>query len=334
MKKIFALLLVAALAAGLVSTTAVAQENSGLKLGLSITTSVDSSRDAGDSDGLAQVDSDAVAVLVDANGVIVNVAIDSAQTKMPFTAQGKLGENFPTQPKTKTEKGAEYGMAAVSTVGEWDQQIAALRLYLIGKTAEQVQGIALDDSTHPTDADLTAGCTMAIGSYISGVLKAIESAQPCGASATDLLGIGIVTNASRSVDSMDGANGLCEAYSYYAAATVNADGAVTACYIDSTQGSVKFDETGKITTDLNAAVTTKQESGDAYGMKAASSIGREWYEQANAFAAYVIGKTASQIESIAVDEETKPADADLVASVTVSVGEFQGAVIKAVSTAK
>ena len=334
MKKIVSLLLVAALAVGLGSTAAVAQETTGLKLGFSILTSLNSSRDAGDSDGLAQVESDAVAVLVDANGVIVNVAIDSVQSKMPFTAQGQLGANFPTQPKTKTELGTEYGMSAVSKVGEWDQQIAALRLYLIGKTAEQVQGIALDDSTRPTGADLTAGCTMAIGSYINGVLKAIELAQPCGASATDQLGVGIVTDTGRSVDSMDGASGLCEAYSYYAAVAVNADGAVTACFIDSTQGAVKFDATGTITTDLNAAVTTKQESGDAYGMKAASSIGREWYEQANAFAAYVLGKTVAEIEGIAVDAEAVPTGADLVASVTVSVGEFQGAVIKAVSVAK
>ena len=334
MKKFFALLLVAALAAGLGSTAAVAQENAGLKLGFSIVTSLNSSRDAGDSDGLAQVESDAVAVLVDANGVIVNVAIDSVQAKMPFTAQGKLGANFPAQPKTKTELGTEYGMSAVSAVGEWDQQIAALRQYLIGKTAEQVQGIALDDSTRPTGADLTAGCTMAIGSYINGVLKAIELAQPCGASAADRLGVGIVTDTSLSVDSMDGASGLCEAYSNYAATTVNADGAVTACVIDSTQGVVKFDETGKITTDLSAAVTTKQEIGDAYGMKAASAIGLEWYEQANAFSAYVLGKTAAQIEGIAVDAETVPTGADLVASVTIPVGEFQDAVIKAVSVAK
>ena len=335
MKKTIALCLALTLALTFSMVSASAEQASGVKLGVSIQTTLTNSSDASaDAEGLAQIDTDVVAVLVDANGVILDAYIDSLQSKLPFTAQGKLGANFPTAFQTKIEMGDAYGMAAVSKIGDWDKQIEAFRAYVIGKTAEQVQGIAVDASTRPTGADLTAGCTMAIGSYMSGVVNAIAKAVPTKAAATDKLGLGILSNADRSADAADGTDGVCEAYTYYAAVTVGDTGAVTDCVLDSTQGSVKFDATGKITTDLTAAVPTKVELGDSYGMKKASAIGKEWYEQANAFAAYVIGKTAADIDGIALAEDGKPSGADLTASVTIPAGDFKGTVLKAVSNAK
>ena len=41
-------------------------------------------------------------------------------------------------------------------------------------------------------------------------------------------------------------------------------------------------------------------------MKKASGIGKEWNEQAAAFAKYVEGKTANEIAAIAVDESKHP----------------------------
>ena len=334
MKKAIALLLTLALSLSIGMLSASAEQGAGLKLGLYINTTLSQSSDAADTDGNAQVDSDAAAVLVDANGKIVDLDIDAMQTKMPFTSTGKLGENFPTAPKTKRELGNDYGMAAVSKIGDWDKQIEAFRVYAIGKTAAEVTGIAVDDSTRPTGADLTAGCTMAIGSYIDVVASAIGNAQPVNTAATDKVGLGITTSTDRSADAADGQDGQCEAYTYYAAVTVNADGIVTACRIDSTIGTVTFDATGKITADVTARIATKQELGDAYNMKSASSIGKEWNEQANAFADYVVGKTAAEIDGIAVDESTKPTGADLTASVTVPVGPFKAAVLKAIANAR
>ena len=46
-------------------------------------------------------------------------------------------------------------------------------------------------------------------------------------------------------------------------------------------------------------------------------------EQAQALADYVVGKTADEVLGIAVDEATKPAEADLASSVTISIGGFQ-----------
>ena len=55
----------------------------------------------------------------------------------------------------------------------------------------------------------------------------------------------------------------------------------------------------------------------------------EWDAQAAAFASYVTGKTVSEVAGIAVDETTKPTDADLVSSVTIKIGGFQELIAKA-----
>ena len=64
-------------------------------------------------------------------------------------------------------------------------------------------------------------------------------------------------------------------------------------------------------------------------MKKASSIGKEWNEQAAAFSAYVTGKTADEVSSIAVSESPSAGDADLTASVTIGIGDFQSLIAKA-----
>lgn len=334
MKKMLILILTAAIMLSSNLVIASAEGAAGFKLGLDINTKISSSKDAGDADGLAQVDSDVVAVLVDADGKIVDAYIDAVQTKMPFTVEGKLGANFPSEPKTKIELGNDYGMSAVSKIGDWDRQIAAFRAYIIGKTVGEVQGIAVDDATKPTGADLTASCTMSVGDYISGVVAAMGKATACSAAAGDKLGLAILTETDGSKDAMDGADGLCQAYSDYAVVTVNTQGAVTACLLDSTKGNVNFSTAGKITSDLTARTSTLQELGDGYGMKAASPIGKEWFEQANALAAYAVGKTADEIGAIALDQSGKATDADLVASVTISLGTLKPVLLKAVQNAQ
>ena len=64
-------------------------------------------------------------------------------------------------------------------------------------------------------------------------------------------------------------------------------------------------------------------------MKTASGIGKEWNEQAAAFCEYVTGKTVEEVTGIALTEKGAPADEDLAASVTVSVGDFLTLIEKA-----
>ncbi len=82
--------------------------------------------------------------------------------------------------------------------------------------------------------------------------------------------------------------------------------AITSCVIDAVQAQVSFDGQGQLLTDLSAPVPSKNDRGADYGMGAVSSIGKEWNEQAAAFAAYVTGKTLDEVAGIAVDEATSP----------------------------
>ncbi|MFQ9916116.1 MAG: hypothetical protein ACLRWQ_06755 [Flavonifractor plautii] len=100
--------------------------------------------------------------------------------------------------------------------------------------------------------------------------------------------------------------------------------------IDAVQANVNFNAAGTISTDLSAAQPSKNELGADYGMGKVSSIGKEWDEQAAAFASYVTGKTVAEATGIAPSrEEGNAGDADLAASVTIGVGDFLTLVEKA-----
>lgn len=302
------------------------------KTGLAVVTSVGKSADAGEKDGLAEIDSTVVAVLVGEDGKILDCKIDTAQTKINFSKEGKLVTDAATVFKTKQELGKEYGMGAKSGIGkEWNEQADAFAAYVIGKTVDEVKGIALNEEGVATGADLTSSVTIHIGDFVAAIDKAVANAQTLGAVSTDKLGIAVYTDMGQSKDASADGDGLAQAYSYYTAVTSDAAGKITSCLIDASQGNVNFDAKGVITTDLKAAPQTKQELKDAYGMKAKSGIGKEWYEQANAFAAYVTGKTVDEVKGIAVNEEGLATGADLVSSVTVHVTQFIDVVDKAVA---
>lgn len=308
-------------------------EKGGYRTGLAVVSSLASSKEAKDGEGAAQVDSVAAAVVVDEEGKIVSCYLDTAQTKMSFTAEGKVVKKDDFQ--TKKELKDDYGMKAASSIGkEWYEQAQAIEEYVIGKTAKEVAGIPVDDSTKTTDVDLLAGATMKIGNYKQAIVEATENAKAVGSKEGDKLGLGIITNMDSSKDAEADKEGQCQAYSVYVAVTTDKDGKITTAVIDSTQGTVKFDAKGAITSDLTAGVKTKRQIGDDYGMKKASSIGKEWYEQAASMEEYLVGKTAKEVTGIAVDDSGKATDPDLLAGVTMSVNGYQATAVKAVENAR
>lgn len=306
-----------------------------VKTGLAVVTSVEKSKDAtADAEGLGQSDSVVVAVTVDKDGKVVKAAIDTAQTKINFSTEGKVTSDLTAAYKSKQELKEEYGMSKASTLGkEWYEQANVLADYFVGKTAEEIKAIPTDDAGVTTDADLVSSVTIKINDYKEAAEKAIANAQDLGATADDELGLGVNTTIAKSKDAAADAEGQTQAYSIYTATTFDADGKITSNIIDASQATVKFDATGKITTDLTAPVKTKIELGDEYGMKKASQIGKEWFEQSASFSEYVLGKTAEEVSAIAA-EEGKATDADLVSSVTVAIDEFQLVIEKAAATAK
>ncbi|MDO5550217.1 MAG: FMN-binding protein [Lachnospiraceae bacterium] len=305
----------------------------GLRTGMAVVHSMEKSKDAGESEGTAEVDAVVAAVVIDNEGRILSCKLDMAQSVMYFTSEGKVvwKEEF----QTKKELGDSYGMKAASGIGkEWYEQAEAFENYVIGKTAKEVAGIAVGENGKTTDADLSVGMTVAIGDYQKAVVEAVRNAVEIGTQEGDQLGLGIVTNMENSTDASADGDGQCQAYSIFAAVTTDAEGVITGSIIDASQGTVTFDGSGVITSDLEADVKTKKELGDSYGMKKASQIGKEWYEQADAFSEYIAGKTVDEVTGIAVGEDGKATDADLTASVTVGISDFQTAVAKAVADAE
>ena len=301
-----------------------------VKTGLSMVTTVGGSKDASaESDGKAETNISLVAVTVGDDGVIDDCVIDMVQAKIGFNAAGELTTDAAATFLSKNELGEAYGMKAASSIGkEWNEQAAAMADYAVGKTVEEIKGIAVNENGAPADADLAASVTLSIGGFIAGIEDAVSKAEHLGAKAGDRLALTSATNMAKSKNASAENDGLAQTYATVAAVTLNGD-TVTSCYIDAVQANVNFGMDGVITSDLTAQQPSKNELGDDYGMKAASSIGKEWYEQAAAFAAYVTGKTVDEIAAIAVDDHTSPGEADLAVSVTIGIGDFQELIAKA-----
>ena len=301
-----------------------------VKTGLAVQGSLSSSKPAADGeDGLAQADINIAAVTVNGDGVIESCVIDAVQIKMNFDAAGSITTDLTAPVLSKVERGDEYGMATASAIGkEWYQQAQALADYVEGKTLEEVLGIAVDESTKPTDADLASSVTISIGSYLDMIGMAYNNAVHLGAQSGDELSIAQETSIGDSTSATADALGAMSGTVNVSAVTTNG-GVITSCVIDAIQPKVEFDTTGAITTDLTGSVSSKNTLGADYGMGKASAIGKEWNEQAAAFAAYTVGKTADAVTGIAVSETGGAADADLAASCSISIGGFQSVVAKA-----
>lgn len=318
------------------AATAPVPENPGetsgepVKTGFYLGTRVSGSKNAADGeDGIGQADIDLVAVTVTDDGVIDSCVIDSIQSKVTFDAAGTITADLTAPVPTKNELGSDYGMGKYSPIGkEWNEQAQALADYVVGKTVEEIQGIAVTEEGKAADADLAASVTVTIAGYLDAIQQAVANATHLGARQGDRLVLTTSTNIADSKDAAADADGLAQTYATVAAVTMNGD-VITSCYIDAVQAKVNFDTAGVITTDLTAAQPSKNQLGDDYGMRKASSIGKEWYEQAAAFCTYVTGKTLDQVAGIAVNEKGAAADADLAASVTLSLGEFQTLIAKA-----
>lgn len=174
------------------------------------------------------------------------------------------------------------------------------------------------------------------------VLMSVSVLAGCTPKAVETkTGLASITSLAKSKDvsTKDGApvNGVGQADTIMAAVTVGDDGKVITCKIDFVIAKVNFDATGKVTTDKASEVKTKRELGDAYGMKAASSIKKEWYEQADAIEKWMIGKTIEQIKAMktaTVEGKLLTDEADLKTSATIGIKDYRDVVVKAIENAK
>ena len=313
-----------------IETTAPAPTVEGaVKTGVAIVASAGESKDAGDADGEAKYDVSVVAVTVDDNGVIQSCIIDSIGTSVLFDVSGAIVSDLTAPIATKNELGDAYNMKLYGgAVAEWYEQAAALASFACGKTVEELKAGAVDETGHAVDADLATTATIYLGGYVSAIENAVFNAQHLGAQAGDELKLAIIPSVGSS-KAADAENAGLAQLDVDAVALTLSNGVITSAQIDSVQGKVNFDTTGAITGGTDGIFATKNLLGEQYGMVAWGGAIAEWNAQAASFCSYITGKTADEVAGIAIDEGTKPTEADLNTSVTIAIGGFQALIAKA-----
>ena len=265
-----------------------------LKLGLGVSIS-GSATDAADTAGNDQLTVTAAAVLVDDAGKIVKAFIDCADSKVGHTADGKavVTESF----KTKYELGNGYNMVAYGgATKEWFEQADAFCALIVGKTAAEVKALVAEDAKGTADVQ-AAGCTIYVSDFAKAVEKAVANAVVSNATANDTLKLGVATSQT-ATDATAEAKGSNKLETYLFAAAVNAEGKIVAASSDCIEATFEFDATGKTAFDASAQILSKKEKGANYGMVAYGGATKEWFEQAAAFDAACLGKTASEVAGL------------------------------------
>ena len=337
MKKIFATMLAGVMVIGLAGCkngTSNGGSDAAYKLGMGVTTSIGSS-----SAGNAQVDATVATVVTDADGKIVSCIIDVAQNKMAITDGEVPADAASMTFKTKKEKKEEYNMRGASPIGkEWYEQAEAFEEYVVGKTAAEVAAIPVEtlENGHvvTTDETLLAGCTMSIADFIDATVKACNDDSAADFKGDATLKLACTTSVdSKTASAADGEDGVAAMYTSFAAVAVDKDGKVAAVCYDEVQPKVTFDAAGEITSDASAEIKTKREKKDEYGMRGVSGIGKEWFEQNQAFEDFITGKTSAEISAIPTETQDNghvvTTDETLLAGCTMSVGGMIETVVKA-----
>ena len=283
----------------------------------------------GEGDGSAAVKLFAAAVVLGPDGKLESCRIDEAECKASFDKTGAVAE-LTEEFSTKMQLGEDYGMKAASGIDkEWYEQIGFLEEQLKGKTLEEVKAVPVDDQGYLTDETLLAGCTVKADRYLRGVAAAMEAAEELTGDPTGELSLGITVKAKDSYGASEDGDGKVTFSANAAAVMMGKDGKIADCRVDAIETGFTVTAEG-VPSGAEGETKSKKALGDSYGMKSASGIGKEWYEQAKCFEEYVKNKTPFEVSTIAADEESYPVDADLSAVCTMKIGDFKDAFAKAV----
>ena len=294
--------------------------------------------------GTAQIDATVATVVTDANGKIVSCYLDVAQTKIS-TENGELGDVAAVDLRTKQEKGDDYNMVAYGgAISEWYAQADFFAQQVIGMTGDEVAAIetVAKDEHHTVakDEKILAGCTMDITAFQEAIAKACKDEYAKEFTAKSFkLGLGTVTSVDASSASASAdADGAANMYSHFAAVAVDENGKILADLIDAIQPKISFNTAGEESA-FNFTDTKKYLKFD-YNMVAYGNSVGEWFEETKAFEDYIVGKDAAGVTGMptVVNESghhvVTEADADLLASCTISVDTFQESIAKACNNAR
>ena len=187
-------------------------------------------------------------------------------------------------------------------------------------TPEQASMLETDKDGKAADADLLSGCTIRVDQYRDAVAKACTNASALGAAKGDRVSLGVeAENASSDITATDDKDVNAEVDLTVVALTLDADGRVTSAIGDMAEPALTIAADGGVTAP--DTVRSKLELGDSYGMRNASSLGKEWYEHSEGYCSYLKGKTEEEVADIPADGS----DADLAALCTISIDALQKA---------
>ena len=148
-------------------------------------------------------------------------------------------------------------------------------------------------------------------------------------------GLAVFTSVSDSTSATSEADGAIKYDITIAAVTVSDEGVILNCSIDSVPATVKIASNGAIVSDLSAAILTKNEMGENYGMVAWGGAKAEWDAQVAALCNFAIGKTVKELKEGAVSESGyAPDGSDLASSASIYLGGYVSAIEAAVNNAQ
>lgn len=143
-------------------------------------------------------------------------------------------------------------------------------------------------------------------------------------------GAGVYVSAPTATDATEDKDGSGKVDVTVAAVTVDANGKIVACALDTASNTVNFTADGKAI--AVESFKTKYEQGDAYKMVEYGGAAKEWYAQADAFETVVKGKTLAEVKALVADAN-KGNDEVVAAGCTIMIHEFVGAIEKAYNAA-
>ena len=130
------------------------------------------------------------------------------------------------------------------------------------------------------------------------------------------VGVGSYTTTADSSPSVEGENGKGVVSTTYATVIFDENNIIQKVYIDEVQSKIYFDGNGQlVNSDSHKEIRSKRELGDEYGMKAASGIGKEWYEQINSLESWLVGKNIAEISDSVADMGSYGTDGDYADSI-------------------
>ena len=222
--------------------------------------------------GTYEVAPHVAAVVTDADGKIVAVRFDCAQTKFNFEDGALVAIDRVT---TKVELKEAYGDMPAGT---WYKQAQAFENHVIGMTKADIEAL---------DLNAIAGCTMKGTNPVfqALILKALAYERKVEFKTTETnitLGVAIDANLAATEDG-------AQFNANYGAVAFAGD-KVAAAMLDETQTTLAI-------TDGEVSVTTykgsKNEQGESYVMPAGT-----WYKQAQGYCTTAVGKTLAELANL------------------------------------